>query len=361
MKRTLAIVGVIGLVGTACAADGVLERCLCVTGANKAETREAVRRYAEFRKAKTPAELHITPDRALWTKVRAEYCRQLNLDGKRGKEVSCLLKAPLDATLRIDSEPIWPEGKMPGVSTNQTYAPTLEWFVPRAPRTKAIQVVFPGGGYLGLSYPEEGLTVATRLNTAGIPAVVVRYRTPRPIGAPKHLSAWQDAQRALRIVRRNAASRGLDPDRIGVMGFSAGGHLTLLCATSSTKSAYPRIDETDDVPCNVQWACPVYPAYVLTDGADSTNKKGGNDDDCTVGPEFAFDDRTPPMLFQHGDADGFAAMGSVKVWQRLDEMGVPAELHTLAMRGHCFYFSAAPGTGSAAWLDRVIDFVKRHE
>ncbi len=109
----------------------------------------------------------------------------------------------------------------------------------------------------------------------------------------------------------------------------------------------------------MQWACPTYPAYVLTDGEDRPNAQGGNEDDSAIVPEFSFDDATPPMCFTHGDADGWAAMNSVKVWEKLRRMGVQSDLHTLATRGHCFQFSASPGTGSYTWMDRIWEFLSR--
>ena len=75
------------------------------------------------------------------------------------------------------------------------------------------------------------------------------------------------------------------------------------------------------------------------------------------GPEFAFDEKSCPVLFLHGDADGWTAMNSVKVWERLAAMGVQGDLHTFAKREHCFMMSASPGTGSYTWLDRVWEFM----
>jgi acetyl esterase/lipase len=142
------------------------------------------------------------------------------------------------------------------------------------------------------------------------------------------------------------------------MGFSAGGHLTLMCATSSRRRAYwNNIDDIDKVSCKVQWACPIYPAYSLTDGADAPNRTGGNCDSAVPVPEFSFDLDTPPMCFVHGDADGWAAMNSVKCWEKLRRMGIQSDLHTLAGRGHCFQFKAMPGTGSYTWLDRIWEFM----
>jgi hypothetical protein len=140
------------------------------------------------------------------------------------------------------------------------------------------------------------------------------------------------------------------------MGSSAGGHLTLMGVTSSLHSSYRPVDELDELPCNVQWGIGIYPAYVLTDGLDGPNTNSGNEDDAVHAPEFSFDLKTAPMLFVHGDADGFAAMNSVKTWEKMAMMGVQSELHTLATRDHCFYDSASPGTGSYTFMDRIWEF-----
>ena len=192
----------------------------------------------------------------------------------------------------------------------------------------------------------------------GITVVTLKYRTPRP-AAPlaKHTTAWQDLQRAIRIVRSEAASHGLNPDKIGIMGSSAGGHLTLMGVTSSRHRAYAKIDDIDKLPCNVQWGIGIYPAYVLSDGFDQHNTTGGNDDDLYFAPEFSFDLDTAPMLLIHGDADYWSPMGSVRVWEKMRSMGIQCELHTLALRPHCFQRNASPGTGSYTWLDRIGEYL----
>jgi dipeptidyl aminopeptidase/acylaminoacyl peptidase len=107
----------------------------------------------------------------------------------------------------------------------------------------------------------------------------------------------------------------------------------------------------------VQWAVAIYPAYALTDGAENPNGKGGNEDDARLVPEFAFDTATCTVLFIHGDADGWAAMNSVKCWEQLRRMGIQSDLHTLVARPHCFQRTAAPGTGSYTWLGRIWEFM----
>ena len=318
--------------------------------------------YRELRKRKIPSELHLYADKkhgAHGFERALEFMRQMNFDGRLGAEKAMDHRFFPGDTIRTEKEYLWPEGRMPDVSENQKYAPYLVWFIPEKPTTKAIQVIVPGGGYSSCNFNGEGTPVAHYLNGKGMTAVVVMYRCPRPAGMPKYRSGWVDAQRAIRLVRSEAPARGLDPDRIGLMGFSAGGHLTLMTSTNAKTPAYDPIDEIDKLPCNVQWACPIYPAYVLTDGIDRPNANGGNLDDAVPAPEFSFDADTPPMCFVHGDADGWAAMNSVKCWEKLRMMGIQCDLHTLATRGHCFQIKSSPDTGSWTWLDQIWDFLTR--
>ena len=321
--------------------------------------------YRKLREKKIPSELHLDPDRghgpvdARKFERAIEFMRQMGFLGELKKPVSHDHRFMPGDTVRTEKEMLWPDGKAPDPSDNQKYAPYLVWFIPEKLKTKAIQVVVPGGAYQFCNFNGEGTPVAHYLNSKGMATVVVMYRCPRPKDKPKHLSGWQDAQRAIRMVRAEAPKRGLDPDRIGLMGFSAGGHLTIMTATNAKTPAYEPVDEIDKLSCAVQWACPIYPAYTLTDGVDSANTTGGNADSAVLVPEFSFDELTPPMCFVHGDADSYAAMASVKTWEYLRSKGIQSELHTLAKRGHCFQMSSSPGTGSYTWNDRIWDFLTK--
>ena len=332
--------------------------------------------YRQLRRMKIPAEIHLFADRGHgfmgdmnkgeegtaydhWFDRIAEYVRQMNFDGRLGEEVDLMARYPNDdARGDYSKEPVWPEGRTPDVQTNQCQ-PYIEWHIPKELKTKAIQIIYSGGSYMGND--PDGFEVAPArryLNEKGMTVVTLKYRTPRPSnGIAKHTTAWQDLQRAIRIVRSEAAAKGLDPDRIGIMGSSAGGHLTLMGATSSQHRSYWPVDDLDKIPCNVQWAVAIYPAYALTDGAEKPNVQGGNEDDARLVPEFAFDTATCPVLFIHGDADGWAAMNSVKCWEQLRRMGIQSDLHTLVARPHCFQRKAAPGTGSYTWMGRIWEFM----
>ena len=317
--------------------------------------------YRELRKRKIPTELHLYADRphgAYGLERAVEFLNQIEFASKLAPEEELMKRyATDDARASYEKEDVWPEGKMPDVRTNQC-APYVEWHMPKELKTRAIQIIYSGGSYQ--SNGTDGFEVAPMrryLNEKGMAVVTMRYRTPRPEGLPKHQTAWEDLQRAIRIVRSKAESKGLDPNRIGIMGSSAGGHLTLMGLASSRMNAYAPIDDLDKVPCKVQWGIAIYPAYALTDGAERGNTTGGNDDSAVIVPELLFDMDTPPAVFIHGDADGWAAMNSVKCWEQMRKMGVQSDLHTLALRNHCFQKKAAPGTGSYTWMDRAWEFL----
>ena len=350
--------------------------CLVQGGADVISPNGSTQIYRQLRRMKIPAELHLFAGRSHdfqgdlnrgedgtgydhWFYRVMEFIRQMNYDGRLGEPVDLMARFASDGDrASYAKEPVWPEGKMPDVQTNQC-TPYLEWHLPKELKTTAIQIVYSGGCYTGND--PDGFEVAPArryLNAKGMAVVTMKYRTPRPLGGlAKHTTAWQDLQRAIRVVRSEAKAKGLDPDRIGIMGSSAGGHLTLMGVTSSRHRSYNPVDEIDRLPCNVQWAVAIYPAYALTDGAENPNAQGGNEDDARLVPEFSFDLGVCPTLFVHGDADGWAAMNSVKCWEQLRRMGVQCDLHTLATRPHCFQRSAAPGTGSYTWLDRIWEFM----
>ena len=336
--------------------------------------------YRELRKRGVPAELHLYADRDHafwgwnsgkdestgydnWFGRAKEFMVQMGFLGPVAKPEALMERYAKNFhdPAKYEKTELWPKGRTPYFQEDQC-VPYLEWYIPSNLTTKAIQIVYSGGAYWGND--PDGFEVAPfrrYLNEKGMAVVTMKYRTPRPKGLAKHTTAWADLQRCIRLVRAGAAARGLDPNRIGIMGSSAGGHLTLMGATSSRSRAYWNVDEVDNLPCNVQWAVGIYPAYGLTDGTDTNNDTGGNDDSARLVPEFAFDPDTCPMVFIHGDSDGWAAMNSVKAWEQMRRMGVQSDLHTLAQRWHCFQREASPGTGSWSWMDRIWEFMNHKQ
>ena len=318
--------------------------------------------YRELRKRGIPAELHLYPGRphgAYGLERGVEFMRQMEFYKPLEPEVDIMQRYDSDdACAKTVEMDVWPAGKMPDARENQC-KPLIKWYFPKEKKTDAIQIIYSGGSYMGNDWNGFEVAPARRyLNQLGMTVVTMCYRTPRPEGLPKHVTAWQDLQRAIRTVRSEASKYGLDGNQVGIMGSSAGGHLTLMGVTSSMHQCYLPMDDIDRIPCNVQWGIGIYPAYVLKDGADGHNSHGGNTDEDTLVPEFSFDLQTAPMLFIHGDADGYASMGSVKVWEKMRSMGIQSELHTLALRQHCFQRKASPGTGSYTWLDRIAEYLR---
>lgn len=318
--------------------------------------------YKQLRRMGIPAELHLYADKghgAFGLERGVEFMRQMGYMGEVPEEERLMDRYTCDdARGFYAKENIWPEGKTPDLQQEQCI-PYIEWHIPANLTTKAIQIVYSGGAYYGNNPDDfEVAPIRRYLNEKGMAVVTLKYRTPRPAGnLAKHTTAWQDLQRTIKIVRSQALAKGLDPDRIGIMGSSAGGHLTLMGVTSSRHQSYWPIDEIDRISCKVQWGVGIYPAYVLSDGFDGENLEGGNSDGHFIAPEFSFDLDTAPMVFIHGDADGYSAMGSVKVWEKMAMMGIQSDLHTLATRYHCFHRQASLGTGSYTHLDRIWEFL----
>ena len=318
--------------------------------------------YKQLRRMGIPAELHLYADKghgAFGLERGVEFMRQMGYMGEVPEEERLMDRYTYDdARGFYAKENIWPEGRTPDLQQEQC-VPYIEWHIPANLTTKAIQIVYSGGAYYGNNPDDfEVAPIRRYLNEKGMAVVTLKYRTPRPAGnLAKHTTAWQDLQRTIKIVRSQALAKGLDPDRIGIMGSSAGGHLTLMGVTSSRHQSYWPIDEIDRISCKVQWGVGIYPAYVLSDGFDGENSEGGNSDGHFIAPEFSFDLDTAPMVFIHGDADGYSAMGSVKVWEKMAMMGIQSDLHTLATRYHCFHRQASPGTGSYTHLDRIWEFL----
>ena len=243
----------------------------------------------------------------------------------------------------FDERNLWP-GVAPGDKEDAT-RPTYEYWKPKNKTSDSLVIVCPGGAYIDLAFGHEGEAIARYFNSKGISAVVLKYRVPFRLFRPKHEVAWQDAQRCVRVCRSRAEEWGIDPNKIGVMGFSAGGHLALMVATTSQTNAYEPIDEIDELPCHVDFAVPVYPAWVVQFWDSSALSK-----------DFAFDEKTPPMCLIHGDADFCTPLGSTAVYAKLRKMNIPAELHIYAKVEHGFGGSPTD-EHLGDWLNRVYNWM----
>src|SRR5438105_7021665 len=178
--------------------------------------------------------------------------------------------------------------------TNVT-KPTLTVYRPAKEKdTGAAVLICPGGGYWNLYWQLEGEEVAAWLNSLGVTGIILKYRVPRRPDEPKGEPArrpLQDAQRALRLVRSRAGEWGIDPHRIGIVGFSAGGHLAIATATSFEKRTYEPIDDVDKISCRPDFAIPVYSGYL----------KDKDKEELAPGLRIPAD--TPPVFLAHGGDD----------------------------------------------------------
>lgn len=202
--------------------------------------------------------------------------------------------------------------------------PTITLFRPTKVKPNGCGVVIcPGGGYSILAWDLEGTEVAKWLNSLGVTAVLLKYRVPRRDKDAPHKAPLQDVQRAMRLVRQNAKSWDIDPKRLGVLGFSAGGHLTVMAGTHWDESTYPKVDSADDLSCRPDFLIPIYPAY-LTDKSDRSK----------LSPLVRVTKQTPPTFVAVAADDHTFATDSALLFIALKKAGVKAELHVFTHGGH---------------------------
>jgi acetyl esterase/lipase len=217
-------------------------------------------------------------------------------------------------------------------------------------------LICPGGGYWNLYWQLEGEEVAEWLNSIGVTGIILKYRVPRRSDEPKGEPArrpLQDAQRAVSLVRSRAANWGIHPDRIGIVGFSAGGHLAIATATSFEKRTYEPMDDVDKISCRPDFAIPVYSGYL----------KAKDKDDLAQG--LRVPTNTPPVFLVHGGEDIISPPEhSVLMYLALKKAGVSAELHVYAGSAHDFgvrkndHLCSAWTESCANWL-RAQGFLQR--
>ena len=228
----------------------------------------------------------------------------------------------------------------PIVRVGSVSIPTLA-FYPAPNPNGACVVIFPGGGFTILAYNHEGSEIAEWLNGLGVSAVVVKYRVPRRVGAPKYWAPLQDAQRAIRLTRARAEEWKIDPQRIGVLGFSAGGRLTVAAALDYNVKTYDPVDEFDKLSARPDFAIPIYPAYLLDDEKDVSS-------DAKLSDELHLDANMPPFFFSVANDDANRAAAAARFYVKAKELGVPCELHIPVSGGHGYGIRSDRGV-AAQW------------
>jgi len=228
--------------------------------------------------------------------------------------------------------------------------PELVILRPEGTPRDTLVLVMPGGGY---SVQSMGCCANTKpILDSGRWLAILFYRIPRRKGRNIYDAPREDAARAIRILRANAAKYGWSPEKIGAIGFSAGGHLAAISATSSQDVLYDRVDAVDDLSAHLNFSIPVYPAYVLDDGPTGRNERGG--DGAAILPEFKFDAKTPPMCMVHGDKDFYSPMASVQLYTELHKRKIPAQLFVYANVSH----GLGDKVNVAGWQRRVVDWIE---
>jgi len=225
----------------------------------------------------------------------------------------------------------------PWLSIEQVSRPTMTVYSPKGKNTGAAVVVFPGGGYSILAIDLEGTEVCDWLTSRGITCVLLKYRVPDSGPAyhddchcnihPKAPTALEDAQRTVGLVRFHAAEWHIDPHKIGVLGFSAGGHLVANISTHFTQRAYKPVDAADKVSCRPDFAVAVYPGHMT----ENTTKE------FELNPTIPVTANTPPtFLLQNEDDHVDGVKQSLIYYIALQKAHVPVEMHLYAQGGHAF-------------------------
>jgi acetyl esterase/lipase len=207
--------------------------------------------------------------------------------------------------------------------------PTITLYRPAPDKdTGAAVVVCPGGGYEILSMDLEGTEVCQWLNSIGVSAVLLKYRVPAPNGLERYTEPLQDVQRALGLVRYHAAEWHIDPKRIGIIGFSAGGHLSAAASTRFETRTYKPVDESDHISCRPDFAMLIYPAFLI--------RQEGSKLGPELVPELTVISNTPPTFLVQTEDDQIHVENALFYYLALKNANVPAELHLFAKGGHAY-------------------------
>jgi acetyl esterase/lipase len=237
---------------------------------------------------------------------------------------------------KIDGKPV--------IRLGNVSNPTLTFYKARRKNTGTTVLVCPGGAYRILALDLEGTEVCEWLNSIGVNAALLKYRVPMREGLEKYTAALQDAQRAMGYLRAHASDLAIDPERVGVLGFSAGGHLAATLCSTNTRS-YARVDNSDALDPKPNFAILIYPAYLtLKDKNDS------------VAPETAVTTNTPPVFIAMTEDDPVRVETGLFYTLALKQAKVPVELHIYPKGGHGYGLRRTKNLVTT-WPDRVKDWM----
>jgi acetyl esterase/lipase len=246
-------------------------------------------------------------------------------------------------TTKPDDKPV---GDRPIIKLGNVSTPTLSIYRPASDiDTHAAVIVCPGGGHHILAFDHEGTEVADWLVERGVTGIVLKYRVPFRNPDQRWQAAVQDTQRAMSLVRSRASEWRIDPQRIGMLGFSAGGQTAALTAILHQKRHYDRVDEIDNVSCRPDFVALIYPGG-LTERENPTK----------LLDVVQVDETMPPMFFAHSADDRVSPLNSVLLFTELKKAGVSAELHIYASGGHGWGMRQT-GHPCNTWTDRFGEWL----
>lgn len=226
--------------------------------------------------------------------------------------------------------------------------PTITVFKPPADKdTGAAVVVCPGGGYSILAMNLEGTEVCEWLNSIGVTGVLLKYRVPARKGEGRDAAPLQDVQRAIGMVRHRASEWKIDPKRIGVLGFSAGGHLAAGASNNFSSRTYPTVDDADKQSCRPDFSVLIYPAYLVT-----------KEDKTKPAPDMKVTEQTPPTFMAMTQDDGVGVENVLGYGMVLKNAKVPFELHVFPAGGHGYGLRPSKNSVSTEWPRLAADWMR---
>lgn len=266
----------------------------------------------------------------------------------------------------LDTLPLYPDGAPGAVGTGEDHTPSITPYLPAADKaTGAAIIVCPGGGYGGLAMDHEGDQIGKWLAGEGIAAFITVYRHAPNYGHP---TPRNDAWRAIRTVRSRAAEWGVDPSRIGILGFSAGGHLSATCATQWADADSAAVDAVERVSSRPDFACLLYPVITFNPPyAHMGSRKNllGEDAPQALVDEMSADlrvtENTPPIFLVHTTEDaGVPPQNSVLFYLACAEKGVPVEMHIFEKGRHGLGLGGE-NKAFSAWPSLFIEWLRTRE
>ncbi len=259
---------------------------------------------------------------------------------------------------------LWPGTPPCALGSEDKDVPTLAVYPPdQAVEPCPAVVICPGGGYARLAIEKEGSEIAQWLNSLGVTGIVLKYRLPAD--GYRHPIPLRDAQRAIRTARGRALEWKLDPKRIAIMGFSAGGHLASTAGTHFLDTDKRTVDAIDTLNCRPDLMVLVYPVVSFKNffhSGSRNNLLGPNPDSAMVeylSNETQVTSETPPTFLVHASDDkGVPPENSVYFYLAMKQAGVSAEMHIYREGGHGFGMKKNPSVASQTWFERLTDWLR---